>query len=450
MKLIWLRTSVRVLDNPVWSLTGLENSTTVPHRVVLTPTPEQYRQHGYGERKIAPWLAQFAAFAEHLYATGIDVELTERPSYRAAAEHILNTAERLQANEVIADREYGLNERRRDSWLGKRLKAQSITLTLTNDRVTFAPESLLNLQGQPFKVYTAYKNAWRKQWAQTPQAPYARPIWASTLPQPEEDAQQQLNEYVDDKLRHYEQARNELTQPVVSGLSPFIANGLLTTRQAFAATAPSDSDASLHWLNEWIWREFFHAVAYHFPDIYRRKALQTWTDRVPWSQDMQLFERWRDGQTGYPIIDAAMRQLKVTGQMPNRARMFTSAFLSKDLHVDWRLGEAWFLDQLIDADFVANNGNWQWGASTGVDAAPYFRVFNPLRQAEKFDPDGDYIRTWIPELASLQGKAVHDPSPLERASLGYPNPAVIHADAASRTKQLFAQAKERHAKQHAQ
>lgn len=440
MKLIWLRTSVRLLDNPVWSLAGLLQDTTAPHCVLLIPTPDQYRQHGYGERKISPWLAQFAELADGLKAAGLLVEWDEQPTYRAAAEHVLAAAERLGATEVIADREYGLNERRRDSWLGKRLHARGIPLTLTNDRVTFAPESLLNLQGQPFKVYTAYKNAWRKQWAVTPQPPYPRPSWADRIPPQEAQAQQRLDDYVTHELQHYEQARNNLSAPSVSGLSPLIANGLLTTRQAFAATTHC-SDAATPWLNEWIWREFFHAVAYHFPDIYRHRALQRWTDHVPWSNNQALFERWRDGQTGYPIIDAAMRQLKTTGQMPNRARMFASAFLSKDLHIDWRLGEAWFLAQLIDADFIANNGNWQWGASTGVDAAPYFRVFNPLRQAEKFDPQGDYVRTWVKELAHVPGKAVHDPSPLERASCGYPEPLVIHAQAAARTKELFALAK---------
>ncbi|MFC3852850.1 cryptochrome/photolyase family protein [Salinispirillum marinum] len=441
MNLIWLRTSVRLLDNPAWGLATLETSLDTPHCVLLTPTPEQYRTHGYGPRKIDPWLAQFNAFAETLRALGVNVELHSVPTYREAAAWVLSRATALGARTVIADREYGLNERRRDAWLGKRLNAQNIALTLTNDRVTFAPESLLTGQGQPFKVYTAYKNAWRKQWSSAPQYPYPRPTWATQLPAPEEEAQSAMADFVAQDLKHYSTARNDITQPVVSGLSPLIANGLLTTRQAFAAAAEQRIDAE-QWLNEWIWREFFHAVAWHFPEIYRHRPLQPWTDLVPWSDDQALFSAWCEGRTGYPVVDAAMRQLKSTGQMPNRARMFASAFLTKDLHLDWRLGEAWFLAQLNDADFVANNGNWQWGASTGVDAAPYFRVFNPLRQGEKFDPNGDYVRTWVTELADLPGKSIHNPSPLERAASGYPDPLVIHADAATRIKALFKQAKD--------
>ncbi|MEX1056654.1 MAG: deoxyribodipyrimidine photo-lyase, partial [Natronospirillum sp.] len=415
--------------------------------VVLTPVRRQYEAHGYGPRKLDALDTQLSAFSLALETAGVRVHRQPLEHYRDAATWVFELARTLNSSIVWADREYGLNERRRDAWLGKRLNAAGIDFNLVDDRVTYAPEDLLTAQQQPFKVYTAYKNAWRKHWHADPRPPYPRPNWACELPASEADAQEALQTYAQSDLPQYVEHRNHLTRPVVSGLSPAIANGLLTTRQAFAAvngTAYGEHPSAEQWLNEWIWREFFYAVGYHFPQVYTHKALQPWTEYVPWHHHPGHLTAWQEGQTGFPIVDAAMRQLKSTGQMPNRARMFTAAFLAKDLLLDWRLGEAWFLTQLNDSDFVVNNGNWQWGASTGVDAAPYFRIFNPLRQAQKFDPEGTYVRQWIPELAHLPLPAIHTPSPMERRSAGYPDAIVIHRDAAERTKSAFKTAKAHH------
>ncbi len=443
MMLLWLRTSLRVLDNPIWSVPegGIPRPDTLT--LVMTPCHQQYRLHGYGERRLAELERQQTAFADWCRSSGLCLHWIDVGTYRAAADSVLQLSLDLSVSAVWADREYGLNERRRDAWLGRRLNDQGIDLNLLDDRLTYPPETLLTGQGQPYQVFTAFKKAWRKRWADDPKPVWPTPDWAAALPEPEDLAVAGLQDYVATALPDYEQVRNDLSHPTVSGLSPAIANGLLTTRQAFAETAgPTRSDAAHGWLDEWIWREFFYAVGYHFPDVFRHQPLQTWTDQVPWQADQEALDAWQAGRTGYPIIDAAMRQLAATGRMPNRARMFTAAFLTKDLLLDWRLGERWFLEQLLDADFAVNNGNWQWGASTGVDAAPYFRIFNPLRQAERFDPRGDYVRAWVPELAHLDGRAIHDPSPLERESNGYPQPLVIHRDAAERTKAAFRQAKE--------
>ncbi|MCH8550606.1 MAG: DNA photolyase family protein [Natronospirillum sp.] len=450
MTLIWLRTSLRVLDNPIWQYSGALDQGAADTTLILTPALEQYRQHGYGERKLDLLRTQQKAFAEWARASGIRVHWLEADTYRAAAEQVLQVAHDKGAAVLLADREYGLNERRRDAWLGKRLNAQGIDFTLVDDRLTYPPETVLNGQGQPYRVFTAFKKAWRQRWSEHPVPPFASPAWAGPLPEPEQEAIAALQRYVASEQQRYEEVRNDLGRPVVSGLSPAIANGLLTTRQAFAetaaqATGSGEQPGADKWLDEWIWREFFYAVGYHFPDVYLHRGLQAWTDLVRWDKDHKKLQAWQQGRTGYPVVDAAMRQLAATGRMPNRARMFTAAFLSKDLLLDWRLGEAWFLDQLLDADFAVNNGNWQWGASTGVDAAPYFRIFNPLRQAQRFDPDGDYVRQWVPELAHLEGAAILDPSPLEREAAGYPPPLVIHKEAAERTKAAFKAAKEQNA-----
>ncbi len=164
------------------------------------------------------------------------------------------------------------------------------------------------------------------------------------------------------------------------------------------------------------------------------------TNNIPWSTDNEALERWQKGLTGFPLVDAGMRQLNQLGWMHNRLRMVTAMFLTKQLFVHWRLGEAFFMEKLIDADYAANNGGWQWSASTGADAAPYFRVFNPIRQSQRFDTDGEFIRRWVPELAKLDARQIHDPSPLERQLAGYPLPMVDHKSSVEHVKQAFKEA----------
>jgi deoxyribodipyrimidine photo-lyase len=192
--------------------------------------------------------------------------------------------------------------------------------------------------------------------------------------------------------------------------------GLLSARQAVvaalsaiaAAATPEACKGAETWLNELIWREFYGAILHHFPHV-RLRSFRPQYDAISWRNDPDEFAAWCAGKTGYPVVDAAMRQLLATGWMHNRARMITASFLVKDLLIDWRWGEKWFMQHLVDGDPAANNGGWQWTAGTGTDAAPYFRIFNPTTQGAKFDPDGVYIRRWLPELAAVPDKYIHEP-----------------------------------------
>jgi deoxyribodipyrimidine photo-lyase len=191
------------------------------------------------------------------------------------------------------------------------------------------------------------------------------------------------------------------------------------------------------WISELIWREFYRHVLVGYPRVCKGRAFRPETEDVRWRNDETGFRAWCEGRTGFPVVDAAMRQLARTGWMHNRLRMIAASFLVKDLLVDWRRGESWFMEHLVDGDFASNNGGWQWAASTGTDAQPYIRVFNPTTQSRRFDPDGEFLRRFLPELADLPAPAVHDPTPEQRRARDYPSPLVDHAAARLRAIRAF-------------
>ncbi|HBT32829.1 MAG TPA: deoxyribodipyrimidine photo-lyase, partial [Pusillimonas sp.] len=215
--------------------------------------------------------------------------------------------------------------------------------------------------------------------------------------------------------------------PGTSQLSPYLAAGLISVRQClYAALQANQGELEtgragiLTWVNELLWREFYLQLMYSFPALSMHRAMKPETEAVVWRDAPDDFNRWCKGDTGVPIVDAAMRQLNDTGWMHNRLRMVVAMFLSKNLLIDWRYGERYFMQNLVDGELAANNGGWQWSASTGADAAPYFRVFNPVSQSQRFDPEGKFIRKWVPELKEVDTKEIHDPLPLTREVCGYP------------------------------
>jgi deoxyribodipyrimidine photo-lyase len=218
-----------------------------------------------------------------------------------------------------------------------------------------------------------------------------------------------------------------------------------------APDEPSKKSANT-WLTELIWREFFIDILHHFPQVHHTSFREDLRG-IDWSNHESEFFAWREGRTGYPIVDAAMRELVETGWMHNRARMITASFLVKDLLIDWRWGERWFLQNLIDGDPAANNGGWQWSAGTGTDAAPYFRVFNPVLQGKKFDPDGTYVRRWLPVLEKVPSRYLHEPWKMSaelqaergcRIGVDYPAPLVDHSWARERALAAFKSTRERY------
>jgi deoxyribodipyrimidine photo-lyase len=357
---------------------------------------------------------------------------------------------------IYAEEDFTPYARARDARIAKELP-----LKLIHGQTVHHPLVVLKPNGQPYTVYTPYSKTWKallpSQLTPLPapknfpvvQFPSSEPLphfeESSLFPAGEAEAQKRLAQFIHSSINAYSDHRNRLDLDGTSSLSPYIRFGMISLRQAASAalhngSTGQTSNGSMTWLNELIWREFYIAILYHFPHVSQR-AFNPALQNIAWRNDAKEFDAWKRGMTGVPVVDAAMRQLNHTGWMHNRARMITASYLVKDLLIDWRWGERYFIDQLLDGDPAANNGGWQWTAGTGTDAAPYFRIFNPILQSIKFDPEGNYIRKWIPELAHLDSKSIHAPWEKGINVKGYPDQPIITRDK-DRTLRAYQLAKE--------
>jgi len=370
------------------------------------------------------------------------------------------------ATQIFAEEDFTPYARKRDAEIEHHLP-----LTLVSGQTVHHPTSVLKADGKPYTVYTPYSKVWKAK----------LPAKISLLPEPEKintpfniqseplprykvsplfvagekEALVRLEEFLFKRIFSYGEDRNRMDLDGTSSLSPYLRFGMLGLRQAVSMTRQamaesrggvlslSKGEASHSaevWLYELIWREFYIQILYHFPYV-SKTAFNPSLANIPWRNDEAEFQAWKDGRTGVPVVDAAMRQLKEVGWMHNRARMIVASYLVKDLLIDWRWGEAWFMENLLDGDVAANNGGWQWTAGTGTDAAPYFRIFNPVLQSAKFDPQGEYIRKWIPELRSVDVKDIHAPWEKGIKVKGYPERPIIERNK-DRTLQAYKLSKE--------
>lgn len=252
-----------------------------------------------------------------------------------------------------------------------------------------------------------------------------------------DDVPARLKQFIGKRLTDYTTARDVLAITGTSQLSPYLRFGLVSIRECLGAALVQGQGEK--WISELAWREFYATILYHFPEVVGQEFIEKYRDgAIPWNRDARMAEALFSGKTGYPVVDAAIRELLQTGYMHNRARMIVASFATKDLLLDWRLGEEFFAQHLMDYELASNNGGWQWATSTGTDASPYFRIFNPLLQSRKFDPKGEYIRRYVPELAKLDDANIHEPwKTLLVAPKAYPRPIVDHALVKSRVVALF-------------
>lgn len=461
---VWFRNDLRVFDNPALHRACRSTDTVIG---IYLYTPDQLSAHDVGANKKRFILETVAALSQDLKKLGIPLLVQRCKMFNDAVTALADICSEQHVSELHFNEEYELNELRRDTQAYALLSQRGVRIQRHQDQVILAPGSVLTGQGQAFRVFTPFKRAWIKQVQQEELQPlpalkrrstihlpatdtdtmlkWAKPQPANALWQAgSKQAYKILDHFIDQRIEQYREQRDFPALVGTSQLSPYLAVGAISSRACFHAALSanrmewdSGNQGILTWVSELIWREFYKHLAYNFPDVCKGKAFQAATDLLRWKRDGKLMNAWAEGRTGYPIVDAAMRQLVTTGWMHNRLRMVTAMFLTKHLFIDWRLGEAFFMQHLIDGDFAANNGGWQWSASTGADAAPYFRVFNPARQSERFDADGQFIKHWLPELAELSPSQIHDPSPLERQRCNYPAPIVDHRSAVDQVKAEF-------------
>jgi deoxyribodipyrimidine photo-lyase len=404
---------------------------------------------------------------------GIPLYYRQVPCFLAIPDTLAALCSTERITHLFFNRQYPLNEQRRDQAVLQRLQPSVICHTF-DDNLLLAPGEITTNQGAMFRVFTPFKRAALARLREKPLRPLPIPVPRSAripvlespltpfdyptqdssyFPAGEASALQRLQHFCEQLVADYTHSRDFPALDATSQLSPYLTLGILSPRQCLEALQsvnpeildqPRGSEGAVSWFNELLWREFYRHLIIAFPNLCRHQPFLTWTDQVGWQENAQWLQAWQQGCTGYPLVDAAMRQLNQIGWMHNRLRMVVASFFSKHLLLNWRLGERYFMSQLIDGDFAANNGGWQWAASTGCDAVPYFRIFNPTSQSQRFDPQGTFIRSWIPELAHLSARAIHAPDAIlkeEKAALEYPSPLVDHRVARQRALTAFAAAK---------
>lgn len=465
--LVWFRADLRLHDN--FALAAACRDPNAQVLALFIATPEQWATHSMAPRQAAYIAAQLNALRQALAEKNIPLIFHEVADFAASVEVVKTVCQQHQVTQLFYNYQYEFNERQRDAAVER-----ALTDTVCqgfDDSVILPPGAVMTGNHEMYKVFTPYKNAWlrrlKEHMPECVRAPEARSAPAvadaatlhfhypqqsfdpALFPPDEKTAIGQLRRFCQEGAGEYEAQRDFPSIEGTSRLSACLAVGVLSPRQCLyrlLAEQPEalNGGAGSVWLNELIWREFYRHLMTNFPRLCKHRPFIGWTDRVRWREPSDALIAWQEGRTGYPIVDAAMRQLNATGWMHNRLRMIVASFLVKDLLIDWRQGERYFMSQLVDGCLAANNGGWQWAASTGTDAAPYFRIFNPTTQGERFDKRGAFIREWLPELAEVPDKAIHQPwawAEKQGVEIHYPRPIVDHAEARVATLAAYEAAK---------
>jgi deoxyribodipyrimidine photo-lyase len=455
----WFRRDLRLSDNTALSAASREVECVIPV-YVLSEWNQVHRWTGANRQQFL--CGCLASLEKNLLTIGGRLIIRQGDPVAELERLVTET----KAEAIFFNRDPDPHGRETERRLALMCAKRGILFRDFKDVCVHERDEILTGSGGPFRVFTPYSKAWHK----APRAPsiqrpsrLATPSGIASLPLPsletwnltgaalqipepgEKAARKRLSRFLSEGLAGYGDARNFPGETSTSRLSQDLRFGLLSIREVFeavekrAAELPAAGrESAAKFSSELIWREFYMQVLWHFPEVLEHEFNPNFRG-MRWSGKMQHFDLWSAGMTGYPIVDAAMRELEATGFMHNRARMIAAMFLTKDLHVDWRLGEKFFMQKLTDGEIASNNGGWQWSAGTGADAAPYFRIQNPWTQTKRYDPEGAYIKTWIPELRDLPAEKFFEPpasgQPLAK---GYPPPIVNHAEAREITLELFA------------
>ncbi|GAB7363223.1 hypothetical protein MBLNU230_g3505t1 [Neophaeotheca triangularis] len=482
----WFKRDLRLFDNRALKQASDKAKTKdVPLVCVFIVSPQDYQAHCTSAARVDYELRTLEVMQRDLGEFDIPLVVETVEERKGVIPYLLGRFEEWGAKHVFCNIEYEVDELRRETKLLNKCLAKGIDFTPLHDDVIVPPETLMTGSGKQYSVYSPWRKSWVKYIHEHPhllepsEAPHVNPasarekfkrLFETAIPPapankrltPEErdrlthlwpagehEAHTRLERFLAEKINAYKETRNFPAANSTAMLSVHFSAGTLASRTAVRAARAANSTRALDggnadisgWISELGWRDFYKHVLAHWPYVCMSKPFKYEYTNIDWEYNEAHFAAWCQGQTGYPIVDAAMRQLKYMGYMHNRCRMITASFLAKDLLLDWRKGERFFMESLIDGDFGSNNGGWGFSASTGVDPQPYFRIFNPLLQSEKFDPSGEYIRKWVPELRGVEGAAVHDPWSRGAGGIaekaGYPRPIVEHKASRERVLERY-------------
>ncbi|KAI0144576.1 deoxyribodipyrimidine photo-lyase [Xylariaceae sp. FL1272] len=477
----WFKMDLRTADNrALWEASEKAKEAGVPLICVYMVSPEDFEAHLTAPIRVDFTMRTLEVLKRDLAALDIPLYVETVWKRKEIPDRIIDFMEEWGASHLFTNMEYEVDELRREARMVRKCAGRGIAMEVFHDTCVVPPGALTTGSGRQYAVYTPWFRAWVAHVHANPDllamfdapaknSPAARDRVAALFdceipevpdnkrlsdedakrygaiwPAGEREAVDRLEKFCEEKIGQYSKRRNFAAENGTSSISVHLAAGTLSARTAIRTARDRNKtkklDAGIEgiqtWISEVAWRDFYKHVLVHWPYICMNKPFKPEYSNIEWSYNTAHFKAWAEGRTGFPVVDAAMRQVQGMGWMHNRCRMIVASFLAKDLLLDWRMGERFFMENLVDGDFASNNGGWGFSASVGVDPQPYFRIFNPLLQSEKFDPEGEYIRKWVPELRDVKGKAIHDPygrgAGPQVKKKGYPEPIVDHKDSRNR------------------
>ena len=467
--LVWFRNDLRMDDNP--ALREACKSSEEVHAIYIY-SQNQNKEHNEANCKIDFFIENLKDFSKSLSKVNIPLTIINSDGFNDNPEIIKKYIELNSIEKIFWNNQFGADEIKRDESVKDFLQYKSIEIKTFDEQVVFEPGSILTGEGRPYSVFTPFKRKWIEKFTLDLldiEFKYTEKkltkiksnindfnfdfqkthsVDMSLWPIGEREAQMRLHSYLDKNIFKYAQDRND---PIIDGtsrLSAYLASGIISPKRCILEALKlnnfeldSGEKGIVKWIDEIIWREFYKNIMFSFPKVSRGQPFQEYTKKIKWRFDEEELNAWKSGNTGFPIIDAAMKQLTGEGWMHNRLRMVVAMFFTKNMLHDWRLGEEFFMQNLIDGDFSSNNGGWQWSSSTGTDAAPYFRIFNPITQSTNFDKNGEFIKKYVPELKDLDKSVIHNPPKEHRKYCNYPEPILDLKESRLRAIEAFKQAK---------
>ena len=446
--IVWFRSDLRIDDNPALNA-ALSNCDEVLAIYIFSQS--QWEIHNESNIKQEFLFNNLTSLEESLLKLNIPLIAMNTDSYKTLPKDLLNFVIEQKIENIFWNNEFGVNESERDVAVEKNLNENNVQISRFDDQVIYQPGFLKTGQGNPFSVFTPFKRRWIENFEMDfldidkPKHAKESNLVQSDLsilkftkthdakidlwPAGEGAAQDRLANFLSSKVKSYSEKRNSPILDGTSRISPYLALGILSPKRCILEGLKlnnfeftSGNKGICKWIDEIVWREFYRNIMHSFPRVSKNKPFKPDTESIQWRHSDKELEAFYTGNTGFPIVDAGIRQMLAEGWMHNRLRMVVAMFFTKNMLHDWRLGERFFMQNLIDGDFSSNNGGWQWSSSTGTDSAPYFRIFNPITQSQNFDPSGEFIKQHIPELKGLSSKEIHFPQADLLTSFDYPTP----------------------------